>query len=92
MIHYPKHLQTALLSYPVDVENQMSGFMYDKPEKLQKAFQEFQNYFQRGIVIMILKKIKESYLRFIWSVMNMAKELDFSQYSGLEQQPLWKGS
>ena len=90
MIHYPrvKHLQTALLSYPVDIENQMKAALcMTSQKKLQKAFQEFQNYFQRGLLY-DPKKIKESYLRFIWSVMNMAKELDFSQYSGLEQQPL----
>ena len=56
------------------------------PTKLQETFRDFQSYFRKG-ALYDPKKIKESYLRFIWSVINVAKELDLSVYSSLEQQP-----
>ena len=89
IIHYPriKRLQTSPLSYPVDIENQMKAALcMSSPQKLREAFRDFQSYFRKGLLY-DPKKIKESYLRFIWSVINVAKELDLSVYSSLEQQP-----
>ena len=89
IIHYPriKQLQTSPLSYPVDIENQMkTAICMANPTKLQETFRDFQSYFRKG-ALYDPKKIKESYLRFIWSVINVAKELDLSVYSSLEQQP-----
>lgn len=88
IIHYPyiKQLQTGPLNYPVDIENQMkTAICMANLIKLQETFHNFQSYFRKG-VLYDPKKIKECYLRFIWSVINVAKELDLSIYDGLGQQ------
>ena len=90
IIHYPriKRLQTSPLSYPVDIENQMKAALcMSSPQKLREAFRDFQSYFRKGLLY-DPKKIKESYLRFIWSVINVAKELDLSRYFAINQQAL----
>ena len=90
IIHYPriKQLQTIPLGYPVDIETQMkTALCMASQKKLQESFREFQNYFRKDLLY-DPKKIKESYLRFIWSSMNVAKELDLPQHLGLEQQPV----
>ena len=90
IIHYPriKQLQTSPLSYPVDIENQMkTAICMANPTKLQETFRDFQSYFRKG-ALYDPKKIKESYLRFIWSVINVAKELDLSRYFAIDQQAL----
>ena len=90
IIHYPriKRLQTSPLSYPVDIENQMKAALcMSSPQKLREAFRDFQSYFRKGLLY-DPKKIKESYLRFIWSVINVAKELDLSRYFAIDQQAL----
>ena len=90
IIHYPriKRLQTSPLSYPVDIENQMKAALcMSSPQKLREAFRDFQSYFREGLLY-DPKKIIESYLRFIWSVINVAKELDLSRYFAIDQQAL----
>ena len=91
VIYYPQiqKLQIATLNYPVDIENRMkTALCMTNQKKLRETFQEFQNYFNNRELIYEPRKIKESYLRFIWSVVNVAKELGMSQYQVLEQQTL----
>lgn len=77
MISYPKILQvqTALCIYPIDIENQLKTALCSlKMDKVFGSIVRFNEYFENG-KIYTPKEIKESYVRFIWAMMNVAKEI-----------------
>lgn len=90
VISYPKvsKIQTVPCIYPVQIENRMKiaicGNDQDKIAEETKAFQE---YFKEGKVY-APKEIKECYVRFLWSVINVAKEIGNLQNQNLQQQKL----
>lgn len=90
MISYPKILQvqTATCIYPIDIENQLKAALcsYNKNE-VHKCIERFNEYFENG-KIYTPKEIKESYVRFLWAMMNVAKEIGMLNHEQLEQQKI----
>ena len=90
LVQYPKvtKVHTTPLPYPVEIENQMrtAMCMMDN-DRISKVFREFERYFSREMLYEP-HKIKECYVRFLWAVMNVAKELDLSKFLMIEQQAL----
>ncbi|NLZ83142.1 MAG: response regulator [Clostridiales bacterium] len=87
MISYPKILQvqTALCIYPIDIENQLKAALCSlKMEKVLKSIEKFNEYFENG-KIYTPKEIKESYVRFLWAMMNVAKEIGVLNQDGVKQ-------
>lgn len=90
MISYPKitQVQTVACTYPVELENRakvaLCAFDFDKVLQCIRQFNEF---FRDG-KIYLPKEIKESYVRFIWAVINVAKEIGAIDYQRLEQQQI----
>ncbi len=90
MISYPKILQvrTNICIYPIDIENQLkSALCLLNKEKVSKCIYNFNQYFERG-QIYDPKDIKESYVRFLWAMINVAKEIGVIDHKQLEQQKL----
>lgn len=90
MVSYPKvtQIQTVPLTYPIEIENRMRVALcsMDIP-RLKKENQAFQEYFRKDNLYSP-KEVKECYVRFLWTMINVAKEIDFVQFQGLEQQVL----
>ncbi|MBE5968105.1 MAG: response regulator [Lachnospiraceae bacterium] len=77
MISYPKILQvqTTLCIYPIDIENRLKAALCSlKMDKVLRCIEKFNEYFENG-KIYAPKEIKESYVRFLWAMMNVAKEI-----------------
>lgn len=90
MISYPKILQVQTFPcvYPIDLENEMKIALctYDMT-KVNKCMQRFKSYFADGQVYRP-KEIKESYVRFLWAMMNLAKEIGTLREENVEQQKI----
>lgn len=87
MISYPKILQvqTAICIYPIDIENQLKAALCSlKMEKVLRCIEKFNEYFEIG-KIYTPKEIKESYVRFLWAMMNVAKEICILNHDQVEQ-------
>ncbi|MDF2941878.1 MAG: putative response regulatory protein [Herbinix sp.] len=88
IISYPQvtQIQTKLLSYPIDIENQMRVALCALDRKrIEKIIHNFCFSFKDGNLYSP-KEIKESYVRFLWSMINVVKEINFTQYKSFEQQ------
>jgi len=90
MISYPKILrvQTSVCIYPIAIENQLKVAIcsYDFPKTINLV-EHFKEYFQNGSIYPP-REIKESYVRFLWAVINVAKEIGAIRYEDVEQQKL----
>lgn len=87
IVSYPKVTQilTIPLSYPLDIESQMRvALCAMDSKKLEGTMQNFCQYFKSGSLYSP-KEIKESYVRFIWSIINVTKEINFDQYKLIQQ-------
>ncbi len=90
MISYPKitQVQTVACTYPIELENRakiaLCAFDFDKVLQCIRQFNEF---FRDG-KIYAPKEIKESYVRFLWAIINVAKEIGAIHYQKLEQQQI----
>jgi two-component system response regulator YesN len=87
IISYPKVTQilTKPLSYPLDIERQMRvALCAMDSKKTEETMQNFCQYFKSGSLYSP-KEIKESYVRFLWSIMNVTKEINFNQYKSIQQ-------
>ena len=58
-----------------------------EPEKVSRYVAQFHKYFLGGRIF-APKEIKECYVRFLWSLINIAKEVGSLDYQKLEQQKL----
>ena len=90
LISYPKttKVQTEVCIYPVDLENQLkSAICTGEKEKIEKIMQKFEDHFSGG-KIFLPKEIKESYVRFLWSFLNVAKEINMIEYREIDQRVL----
>lgn len=90
VISYPKvtRLQTSPCIYPLEQENQMKlAVCTGEKEKIRKKIEGFCNYFKNGRLY-YPGEIKECYVRFLWALMNTAKEVGVITHTGLEQQKL----
>lgn len=87
MISYPKinNIQTTLCVYPIDIENRLKAALcsFDR-EKVSKCMEQFAQYFESGKVY-DPKNIKECYVRFVWAMINVAKEINILNYEQIEQ-------
>ena len=92
IVSYPKvtQIQTVPLSYPIDIESQMRVALCAlDSKKIERIIKIFCCYFKDGNLYSP-KEIKESFVRFLWSMINVVKEIDFSHYKNLEQQEFLK--
>lgn len=90
LISYPKttKVQTEVCVYPVDLENQLKiAICAGEKEKVVKAVKKFEQYFSNG-KLFLPKEIKESYVRFLWAFINIAKEVNIIDYKELDQRVL----
>jgi two-component system response regulator YesN len=90
MISYPKilNVQTTLCIYPIDIENRLKAALcsYNR-SKVYKCLEQFMDYFESGKVY-DPKYIKESYVRFIWALINVAKEINIINYDQIEHKKI----
>lgn len=90
LISYPKitRIQTAICIYPIDLEARMKvaicAFDTQKIEELMQAFH--QNFIDGKVYHP--KEIKECYVRFLWAILEIAKEVGSIDDKGLKQKIL----
>lgn len=90
MISYPKikQIQTVLLSYPIYIETSMREALCTMDSGLVlKIMLDFILYFKSGAVYSP-REVKESFIRFLWSIINVIKEIDYETFCNIEQQKL----
>lgn len=90
LISYPKttKVQTEVGIYPIDLENQLKiAICAGEKGKIDKAVNKFEEYFYSG-KIYHPKEIKESYVRFLWAFLNIAKEVNIISYREIDQKVL----
>ena len=90
LICYPqiKKVQTASCSYPMDLETQMkAAICADDQEKEQELLKAFHASFCDGRIY-APKEIKESYVRFLWNIIAIAKEIGKVRAAQIDQQEL----
>ncbi|MBP3476104.1 MAG: helix-turn-helix transcriptional regulator [Lachnospiraceae bacterium] len=90
LISYPKitKIQTASCVYPIELEKKIKSAIcaYDW-EGVSKIMQEFRESFQDGQIYMP-KEIKECYVRFLWVVISIAKEIGCMEQQKPDSQKL----
>ncbi len=90
LISYPKitHVQTSLCVYPQDLEASMkTAICASDYVQEQKLMEEFEDKFHDGRVY-DPREIKECFVRFIWSIIEIAKDVGNSKVNDLQQQKL----
>lgn len=90
LISYPRitDIQTEICIYPVDLENQVkAAICMGEREKIREVAEKFHRYFLNGKVYSP-KEIKESFVRFQWSILNIAKEVGCIDYQSIDQKKL----
>lgn len=90
MIAYPKimQVQTAVCVYPIELENRLKKELcLGNMEQVVKVVHNFFDYFV-GEKLYTPKDIKECYVRFIWAVINITKEINLLDYGNLNQQEI----
>jgi two-component system response regulator YesN len=90
MVSYPKitKIQAVPCVYPLDIENSMKvAICSGDLAKATKLFDAFLKYFKKGSVY-DPKEVKESYVRFLWSIFNIVKELNNQMAKEYNQQSL----
>lgn len=90
LISYPKitHVQTVPCIYPIELETRIKvAICSDNWDKAKTLMAEFHSIFLNG-KIYAPKEIKECYVRFLWAVMGIAKELGCINFESLKQQKL----
>ncbi len=90
LISYPKiaDVQTEICVYPVELENQMKiAVCAGENGKIRNIMERFHDYFLKGKVYSP-KDVKNSYVRFQWSLLNVAKEVGCINYEEVDQKSL----
>jgi two-component system response regulator YesN len=90
LISYPKitHVQTGLCVYPQDLETQIKAAICAADySKVKLLMDKFVDTFGDGKVY-LPREIKECYVRFIWAVLEIAKNIGISKASDIKQQKL----
>ena len=90
LISYPQvaNIQTEICIYPVELENHMKiAICTGENEKIRRVIEQFYDYFKSGKAY-LPKEVKESYVRFLWSMINIAKEVDSLDYKQVDQKML----
>ncbi len=90
IISYPKitNVQTGSCIYPIDLETKAKGAVCAADwTTVGTIVNEFHKSFLDGQVY-VPREIKESYVRFLWSILGIAKEMGCLEHKDLEQQKL----
>lgn len=90
LISYPQiaDVQTEICIYPVELENQVKAAVCTGEEgRIREITKRFHDYFLNGRMYSP-KEIKESYVRFQWAVLNIAKEVGCIEYQRIDQKNL----
>ncbi len=90
LICYPgiRNVQTASCIYPIDLEARMKAAICAGDEEKEKALmREFHDTFRDGKVY-APKEIKESYVRFLWNIIVIAKDVGKLDAQQIDQQTL----
>ncbi len=90
LIAYPKilQIQTSVCIYPIELENCFKAeICLGEPERVKKVIESFHRYFSEG-KLYTPRDMKECYVRFIWAVINITKEIDMLDYGNLNQQSI----
>ena len=90
LICYPqiRNVQTVSCNYPIELETRMkSAICADDREKEQELMNAFHASFCDG-KIYAPKEIKESYVRFLWNIIAIAKEIGKVHIQQIDQQEL----
>ena len=90
LICYPeiRNVQTASCNYPIDLETKMKAAVCaDDQKKEQELMSAFHDAFCDGRIYSP-KEIKESYVRFLWNIISIAKEVGKIRASQIDQQDL----
>ncbi len=90
MINYPKIccVQTEVCVYPIELENRLKAELcMGEVGQAKKTAGEFFRYFSSG-KLYTPKDIKECYIRFLWAVINITKEINMLDYVNLNQQEI----
>jgi len=90
IISYPgiTQIHTVPCRYPVELENQLKVAICEHDQnKIRKYLKKFGEYFQQG-KLYSPQEIKECYVRFLWTLINIAKEVGIMEAEGLEQRKL----
>lgn len=90
LISHPKiaDVQTEICIYPVELENQIKvAICTGDEEKIRDITRRFHAYFLKGKMYSP-KEIKGSYVRFLWAIINIAKEVECIDYQHIDQKKL----
>ena len=90
MILYPKimNIQVAPCIYPIEIESRMKvAICASDKDKVLKIANDFHNWFDDGKVYQP-KEIKECYIRFLWAIFALAKEIHSIDDDKIKQQEL----
>lgn len=90
LISYPRiaDVQTEICIYPVELENQIKAAVCTgEEEKIREITKRFHAYFLDGRMYSP-REIKESYVRFQWAILNIAKEVGCIDYQQVDQKNL----
>ena len=88
LISYPKimHVQTMPCIYPIETEARCKvAVCTNKWSKVEECIAEFQDSFSDG-KLYEPKEIKECYVRFLWAIIGIAKEIGVLKQEQLQQQ------
>lgn len=91
MICYPQILkiQTKPYVYPRALEQELrAAVCLSETERIKGILQSFENSCFSGDLYSP-EEIKKSYVRFIWNILGVAKEIIYSKYQTIEQQVLF---
>ena len=81
-------LQIHPMSYPVVIEDSVRAALCAlNTRQFEAGIEEFLRYYMSGRIFSP-KEIKESFIRFIWSVLNVAREVVYEKYLVINQQIL----
>ncbi|MCR4830310.1 MAG: response regulator [Pseudobutyrivibrio sp.] len=90
VISYPKitQVQTTICIYPIDIENQIKTAIFARDEdKVNAAVKSFHNTFLDG-KIYNPRELKECYVRFLWTILEVGKEAGCRQDGSIKRQNL----
>jgi two-component system, response regulator YesN len=76
------------LAYPIAIESAVrSAFCAHDRERYETAIGEFMRSLH-GDKVYAPKEIKSAFVRFVWSVLNVAREIEYESYASLDQQKI----
>ena len=90
LISYPKitNVQTALCIYPIEIETAMKSAIFEKnEEKIKKVLAKFHKAFLDGRIYSP-REVKECYVRFLWTILEIGKEAGCRKEGQVQRQKL----